>query len=92
MPIDNRVLHTLAMPQIRLVSRASAQETQREISDGQSDRCVISLNHSRGNANEKLIYCASAPIRGTGITIPDKPTAKTRCSTGEIPACLPNKG
>jgi len=92
MPTDKGVTHSGHAPDTSLLSRASAQETQREFSDGQSDHCVISLNHSRGKTNEKVIYHASAPLRETGLTIPDKPIAKIRCGTMEIPVLMQDKG
>lgn len=83
MPIANSVTHSGHAPDTSLISRASAQETQREFSNGQSDHCMICLNHPRGNTNEKLIYCVPAPLHETGITTPDKPIAKIHCSAGD---------
>lgn len=59
---EQSATHSGHAPDTALTSRASAQETQREFSGGQSGHCVISLNHSRGDECKADSPCLSSSL------------------------------
>lgn len=86
---EQSATHSGHAPDMALTSRASAQETQREFSGGQSGHCVISLNHSRGDECKADSLCLSCSLWNRNN---HSRQACANMGSSETPVCMQDKG